>query len=58
MNWDALDYFAAFLLLGGGSVAYLIVRRLIAKSAVRLLAGLAIIAVVALTWIQLAVGIF
>ncbi len=58
MNWDALDYLAAAILLGGGLAAYLIARRLIANPRLRLLAGLAVIAVVALIWAELAVGIF
>ncbi len=58
MDWNTLDYLAAALLIGGGAGAYLLMRRLVARPGIRLLAGVAIIGAVALVWVQLAVGIF
>ena len=58
MNWDALDYVAAFLLLGGGVAAYLVMRRLVKGRLARMLLWLVIAAGIALIWTQLAVGIF
>ena len=57
MNWDGLDFVAAAVLVGGGAGAYMIVTRMITDKRLRVLAGLGVITIVALIWVQLAVGI-
>lgn len=58
VNWDAADFgFAAALLIGGG-VLYELIALKARRPATRALIGLAILAIIALIWIEAAVGIF
>ena len=56
MNWDFLDYIAAFILLSGlaGGV-FLITKKLRHH---KILAIVALILAIALIWAELAVGVF
>lgn len=58
VNWTTSDFvLAGALLIGGGAVIELVVWR-VRSPAVRIGAGLFIVTIVALVWIEGAVGIF
>jgi uncharacterized PurR-regulated membrane protein YhhQ (DUF165 family) len=58
VNWTASDFlFAGVLLIGGGAIVELVAWR-VKKPAVRIGFALLVVAVVALVWIEGAVGIF
>ena len=58
VNWTASDFvFAGVLLIGGGAVVELVAWR-VRNPVVRLGVGLFVVGVVALIWIEGAVGIF
>ena len=56
--WTASDFLFAILLLGGGGLAIEATVRLIKRPAFRMLIGAAVLAVVALIWVDGAVGVF
>lgn len=58
VNWTGFDFLVAAFLLGGGAAAFELAGRLLRRGRARALAGLGIAALVALIWIDGAVGIF
>ena len=58
MNWDQWDYLAALVLLGGACAGILAVWKFGKSRRVRIGGIIGVLLVLALIWIQLAVGIF
>jgi len=58
VNWGTEDVLAAGLLLGGALVAVEVAMRLIHAPVRRVMAALVILAMLALIWAEVAVGIF
>ena len=58
VNWDAIDFLAAAVLLVGGGLAYEFASRTIRDRRWRMVAAGALLLLVALIWAQGAVGIF
>ena len=57
MNWDALDYFAATVLIGAVVIGTLLAWKLISRPGLRIAASAGVLLLVALVWVQLAVGV-
>jgi hypothetical protein len=57
-NWSRFDYIIAGVLLLGTGLAIEIVLRVVKKTRYRIALGLAILAMLALVWIEVAVGLF
>lgn len=57
MNWDLADFLVAFVLLGGVTLAFVLVARSTGNRAFRAATGVALVAALLLVWINGAVGI-
>ena len=58
VNWTALDFGAAAVLLGATGLGYEVLARLRLRAGSRMVLGLAMAAALILIWVELAVGIF
>jgi hypothetical protein len=54
--WDLLDFIVAGILLTGAALAYIFAARLLPKY--RVVSGVVVAVVLALVWVELAVGLF
>lgn len=58
VNWGQEDFMVIGTLLVGGGLAYALISRLTHNTARRIAIGITITAIIALIWIELAVGLF
>jgi 4-amino-4-deoxy-L-arabinose transferase-like glycosyltransferase len=58
MNWSAFDYGVAAVLLAGAALAFLVLTRAGKSRRQRIVVGSLIVLLVALVWLELAVGVF
>ena len=58
VKWDAADFIVAGVLLFGSVLVYELLVRLARSTASRVAVGIAVVAILALVWVELAVGVF
>lgn len=56
VNWEVRDFVVAGILLNGTALAYILLARMLPKY--RVISGIFIALLLAMVWIELAVGIF
>lgn len=58
VNWSVGDFLAAGVLLFGSGLFYILISTKLQSKRAKLLAGITILIILAIIWVELAVGIF